>query len=55
MKEIEFQIVSLRKLQHAIVDMLKALASDSYGSVVDKKMRTRMLAASGMNENAVMR
>ena len=55
LKQIESEVVSLRKQQHVIVDMLKELTSGSYGSVVDKRMWTKMLAAAGMDEDTMMR
>ena len=51
--ELEDQILSLRRQQHAILAMLKEMTNSSHGPVVDKNMWTAMMAAAGMDESAM--
>lgn len=52
LQELESQILSLRRQQHAIVGMLKEMTSETYGPMVDKNMWIKILEAAGMDESS---
>lgn len=53
--EIGQQVANLRSQQQTIIRLLKEMANDIYGPVIDKQMWVKMLQAAGMDEPARMK
>jgi len=53
LRELGAQILALRSQQHLIIAMLKRVKKGGYAPVIDKQMWVKMLAAAGMDDDAM--